>query len=136
MFEKLTKKAMDLLLTGDDYVLKNLRKQYENAIISTIENTNVGLLVSFEIPKSIEKINFKTIKRDFVFGDVFGTVDKVFGAVGFIIFIKDGYLKTLEIYSIGSDIWEQVTDDLDIRYNTEPRDLEVLAMSWHTALKR
>jgi len=130
MFDKLINKAMILLLEGDNDVLRELRKQYENANISDISNTGVGLFVSFVIPENIECINTETIKEDFVLGDVYGTINDVFGSVGFIIFVKNGYLKTLEIYSIGEEFWEQVTDDIEIGYESNPRNISDLEKTW------
>ena len=130
MLGTLINTAMELLLDGDNQVLEILRNQLMSARISIVENTGVGLFVGFEVPKNIVKVESGDIKKDFVFGDVYGEVSGIYGAIGFLIFVRDGYLKTLEIYSIGSEFWEQVTDDLHIGYKNELRNIEELEKSW------
>jgi len=129
MLGKLINKAMDLLLDGDNQVLETLRNQLMFASISIIENTGVGLFVGYEVPKNIVNMESGNIKKDFVFGDVHGEVGGIYGAIGFLIFVKDGYLKTLEIYSIGSEFWGQVTEDLHIGYKNGLRNIEELEKS-------
>ena len=130
MLEKLRDKAMELLLSGDNPVLEVLRNQFESANVSIVENTGVGLFVEFAISNNVGKIEIEDVKEDFVFGDVYGTIDRIFGAIGFIVFVENGYLKTLEIYSIGSEFWEQITDDINIEYDSNPRNLTDLEKKW------
>lgn len=130
MLEKLRDKAMELLLSGDNPVLEVLRNQFESANVSIVENTGVGLFVEFAISNNVGKIEIEDVKEDFVFGDVYGTIDRIFGAIGFIVFVENGYLKTLEIYSIGLEFWEQITDDINIEYDSNPRNLTDLEKKW------
>ena len=130
MLGKLINKAMELLLDGDNQVLEILRNQLIFVSTSIVKDTGVGLFVGYEVPKNIVKVESENIKKDFSFGDVYGEVGGIYGVIGFLIFVRDGYLKTLEIYPIGSEFWEQVTEDLHIGYKDELHNIEELEKSW------
>lgn len=129
MYEKLCDRVMNMLLAGDLEVLKILKKQYAKSKIISIEETGKGIFVEFET--SEEPLpNSNKIKQDFVFGDVNGIVDEIIGAVGFILFVRDGYIVTLEGYSNVPGSWEKVNENLNLIYMPEKRDLKKIEKSW------
>jgi len=130
MLEKLIISAVNMLLDGENEVLNNLRDQFRDSEMISIDNTGVGMFVDFKTSRNSLKLNGGGIKDDFAFGDVFGTIDGVFGAIGFIIFVQNGFLKSLEIYSIGEKYWSGVTDDTEISFDMIPRNMKALELSW------
>ncbi|QIK86784.1 hypothetical protein G7061_09235 [Erysipelothrix sp. HDW6B] len=128
--KKLVYKAIEMLLDGNNDVLDCLRKQWKQVEKLEYTDTGVGMFVSFSISTQVNILNNKHVKDTFPFGDVFGTVDGLFGAIGFIIFVEHGFLKTLEIYSIGQEFWEKVTDETELSYDSTPRDIKLLENSW------
>lgn len=132
MYEKLTNRVMNLLLEGDDYVLRVLREQYQNAEISSIEDTRVGMFVDFLVPASKKIPIQKNLSQNFELGDVHGTIDGSSGGVGFILFVRDGVISMLEGCQYNSDDWEKVTEDIELGYGENGRDIEKLSSSWCT----
>lgn len=129
MYDKLIKRVMYLLLNGEHEILKILKSQYEHSDIIDIKETGVGLFVDFKVNYERIPIN-NTVKQDFVFGDVNGIVDGIVGAVGFILFIRNGYITTLEGYSNVPGCWKSVNDETPLVYIYEKRDLESLENNW------
>jgi len=77
-------KLMEMLLSGDDEVLNKLRKEYEVAKIVSREFSNAGFYTSF----FVENISDLCImNKSFHIGDV----DGIEGAVGFVLYVKNGY---------------------------------------------
>lgn len=128
--KELVNRAIEMLLDGDNDVLSCLRKQFQDTKEMKYHDTGVGAFISFDISNKKNRLNSDLIKDNFPFGDVFGTVDGLFGAIGFILFVEDGLLKTLEIYSIGQEFWSNVTDATEISYDKVPRDITLLEKSW------
>jgi hypothetical protein len=93
------------LLTSDPTILEQLREQYKNSIIESREFTGAGFFTNYIIDKKIPPLG--GIIR-LVFGDVYadsGHLEKL----GFIVFIGNGYLATLEGFSHTGQWPEDVT---------------------------
>ena len=131
MYKQLTSRVMNMLLAGDYYVLNVLRNQFHSAVISSVEDTGVGMFVKFVISESERIDEQKGVKRDFAFGDVHGVVGAS-GGVGFILFVRDGCISVLEGYSYDSADWKKVTDDIVLEYGENGRDFERLSSAWKT----
>ena len=128
MYDKLIKRVMNLLLNGEHEILRILKCQYEHSEIIDIEETGVGLYVDFKVSHEAIPLN-DTVKQDFVFGDVNGIVDGINGAVGFILFISNGYIATLEGYSNVPGSWKSVNDEIPLVYINKKRDLKSIDVS-------
>ncbi|MDF9838029.1 MULTISPECIES: hypothetical protein [unclassified Breznakia] len=124
------KKAMNLLLNGNSAVLKQLTKQYENSKITDIRETGKGIFVDFKVLDTSLKLNLKGVKKDFVFGDVYGEISTEYGDVEFILFVKDGYITMLEGFTYFSDGWSKVTNETVFRYFNGDRDINELDKKW------
>lgn len=99
---KLFDDVMNMILAGDDIVLQNLRKQYENSSLS-VEMTQVGFFVDFIVDEKVSKE--KISSKNFHIGEVSGRVsDKEYG-VGFVLFVEDGLIVMLEGYTLECDVW-------------------------------
>ena len=125
MYVKLIDRVMELLLDGKSEVLETLKHQYENSKIVEVEETGKGIFVRFEITRDSRPVNSKN-KKDFNFGDVNGIVDGIVGAIGFILYVRNGYISTLEGYANVPGSWSNVNEDTQLIYMSEKRNLEML----------
>lgn len=126
---KLVNKVMAMLLSGNDEVLKNLSNQYSIARVLSDEENNAGVYITFEIPDKSLKLNSENLT--FQIGDVDGTVNGVEGAVGFLIFIKDGFLSAFEGYTNTIEQFPESCDEIDLVYDSgEQRDMEKIISKW------
>lgn len=122
--KELADQVMKMLLSGDEEVLLTLREQYERAVIISEEDTGVGFFIRYQVDNAIRVgAEFKTT---FQIGDIDGEIDGIDGAVGFVLFIKDGYLTMLEGYTNGIDKWPEMDTAIKLYYNTDQRDYESL----------
>lgn len=103
LYEKLINSVMNMLLNGEHEILDVLRKQYDQCILESVENTGVGFYANFKI--NTNAIKLQEPYSNLVFGDVYGTVNNEFGSVGFILFIRNGYISFLEGYSNKQNDW-------------------------------
>lgn len=52
-------------------------------------------------------------------------------AIGFVLFVKDGYLQMLEGYTNAIDAWPQNEKDIILSYDSgEIRDFDQLQQKW------
>lgn len=116
LHEELTKKVMNLLLAGNTKTLRELRRQYEKSQIISIEDTGIGFYINFEVSDSNLKLHLH--KDCFNFGDVYGIYNGVFGAVGFILFIRNGFISCLEGFNSNGEKWPSKDIDIRLCYDT------------------
>ena len=125
--EDFERKLMNMLLCGEDSVLKKLRKQYTMSEITSREFTGVGFYTNFFVNTN----DFHVDKKSFQIVDVDGTIDGIEGAIGFVLFIKDGLISFLEGYTNTIMKWPDSYDDVILVYNTgHHRDIEALRSHW------
>lgn len=109
--KKLVEKVMNMLLDENSEEYVKLKKQFQKAKLKE-ETSDVGFYINFEVDDEKDFINNKS----FQIGDVYGTVDKQFASVGFVLFIKDGHLLMLEGYTNGVlDKWPD-DDKIQLTY--------------------
>lgn len=125
---ELASRVMKMLLSGDEEVLLILKEQYERAVIISEEDTGVGFFIRYQVDSAI-RIGEK-FKTTFQIGDVDGEIDGINGAVGFVLFIKDGYLTMLEGYTNGIDKWPETDAEIKLFYEAEQRDYVSLRKTW------
>ena len=126
--EAFEKKLMEMLLVGDNDVLTQLRKQYELATVTSREFSDVGFYTSFSLQNRHDLcIDDKT----FQIGDVDGVINGIEGAVGFILFIKNGFISMLEGYTNAIDKWPKSNEEIILTYDSgDRRDIECLKKKW------
>ncbi len=107
--EEFEKKVMELLLQGDGEVFAKLRKQYEVAKVTARDFTGVGFFTSFIVEDKELRLE-ENIKP---FGDVGGFIDGE-AQIGFVIFLRNGYLSTLEGYTFVID-WPEDYDNIVLK---------------------
>ena len=121
-------KLMNMLLAGDDEILMKLRKQYQLAKIDSRDISVVGFFTRYSIPHSDD---LYIDRESFAFGDVFGSAGGIDRAVGFVLFVREGYISLLEGYTNLIDRWPQSYDEIQLSYDTgEKRDLTTLVEKW------
>ena len=125
---KLADRVMELLLKGEDEVLSVLREQYKNANIISEEDGEVGFYINYQINKICAIPN--NYNGTFQIGDVDGTVDDIDGAVGFVLYIKNGYMIMLEGYTNVIDKWPELDSQIDLEYDEKQRDCTSLRKKW------
>ncbi len=103
MHENLIARVMNMLLSGEDEILGILREQYKNSKIMSIKSSSAGFFVNFDV--ACNSIDNKKYVCDFQIGDVYGCVDGVESALGFILYIRNGVINMLEGYTNIIDIW-------------------------------
>ena len=124
-FEKI---LMKMLLSGDDEVLNKLRKQYEVAKIESREFSDAGFYTSFLVEN---RNDLCIMNKSFHIGDVDGNVDGIEGAVGFVLYVKNGYITLLEGYTNAVDTWPKSYDNIVLSYDSgEIRNIASLRTKW------
>ncbi len=120
-------KVMNALLKGESEVLQILRRQYEAARIESREFTGVGFFTDFIIDDQKLKLNIDK----FNFGDVYGGYNENDLKIGFILFIENGYISSLEGYVLEDIIWPENYNILNLYYESGlVRDIEALKKEW------
>ena len=134
-FSPLEKKALELLLAGEDPVLDVLRQQLSSATISSRQYTGVGYYLNFDLPHKRsgfqETINFRS---RFCINDV-GAVLKIGNyeqKVGLLFWVLDGYIDSLEAYTFGEENWPDNYDTFHVHYLFGERNLDDLRGEWKT----
>lgn len=126
-FENFENKVMEMLLCGENEVLEKLRRQFKTAKVKRREFTGVGFFTDFTVEKNLDfSINNKT----FCYGDVYSNERGIVGDLGFILFIKNGYIDMLEGYTV-YDVWPKECESIHLTYDTGgKRDIEKISVAW------
>lgn len=101
--------VMQMLLAGDHPTLETLRQQFARSSVAERDFTGVGFFTSFKVPDCLPRV---VPPRRIVIGDVCADVDGLEYGCGFILFVDDGLLATLECHLWGDDAFPD-----DPRYN-------------------
>ncbi len=129
-FTPLESEVLKWLLAGDDLVLEELRKQLAVSKIKSRENTGHGFYVHFMLPKDIKGIHeYLPVKPNFGFGDVEAKIDSLKYNAGFLLWISDGILSSLEGYTY-EEQWPQKVNSFELSYFFNMRNLEKIRQSW------
>ncbi len=87
---------MNFFVAGEDPMMKQLQHQYYASNIVREMCNSEGFVVEFAISSGVEPLT--DCKPSFAIGDVFADSDG--GSVGFVMTVKDGYLHSLEAYTL------------------------------------
>lgn len=122
-------RAIQMMLAGDDPVLRILRKQYAHAIIESKEYTGHGFYIYFDIPEFVERLPGK---QNFTFGDIEGRspIPSAHPGLGFLLFVRNGVLTTFEGYANATWDWPTNVEEFYLEYYDNPRNLEYIRKSW------
>lgn len=126
--ESFEKKLIEMLLAGDEKTLILLREQYTVAKVVSIERSDVGFFVHFSL-KGRDDLSISN--KSFQIGDVDGNINGITGAVGFILYVKNGFISMLEGYTNAVDKWPNSDYEIVLTYDSgNERDLERLKRKW------
>lgn len=106
-------KLVEMLLDGENEILFKLRKQYEQSKVVLREFSPAGFYTSFIVE---DRDELCLEGKSFYIGDVDGIVDGIESAIGFILFIKNGYISLLEGYTNIIDNWP-TNEEIRLTYN-------------------
>ena len=119
--------VLQLLLAGDDPVLKILREQLSQAAVRKRELTGCGFFCYFDVGGAAPKL---TGRQRFQFGDVEGRIIGLNHGAGFLLFVSDGTLDFLEGYTFG-ETWPQNARLVSASYSNGPqRVLDEVKKAW------
>lgn len=90
------KAALDFLTRGEDERLQVLRKQLGKLQVKERDFTGVGFFSELEVAEPSPSL---AIKKNLVIGDVYAEIEEMEHGVGFLLFVEDGRMKTLECFS-------------------------------------
>jgi len=108
------------LLAGDPPLLAALRSQAEKARLVSRDYTGAGFYCTFAVPSDVPPLPH----LDFQFGAVNAKIGGLKHGAGFVVFVRNGRLDTLEGYSY-DESWPDVVADFELSYQSEPRNLEL-----------
>jgi len=130
--EPIERKVMQLLLAGDHPMLEVLRQQFAHCVVVERELTGVGFFTTFEVQGHIPRLE---ARRRIVIGDVCADMNDLDYGCGFILFVIDGLIGTLECHLWGDDAFPGNPQYTRLYYVHKPnavteieeRDLEALS---------
>lgn len=115
----LAEQVINMLLEGENDILSQLREQFENALVISEEDSEAGFFINFKVKETVNQSKLDT----FHIGDVFGNYEDVKYAVGFILFVENGYISMLEGYVNALDKWPKNDIAINLVYFNMPRDI-------------
>ena len=96
--QPIERQVMQMLLAGDHPTLKALRQQFERSFVTDRDFTGLGFFTSFKVRDGSARIeNPKRI----AISDVCADVDGLECGCGFVLFVDDGLIGTLECHLWG-----------------------------------
>ena len=125
---KLAETVIEMLLSGEEEVLYILRKQYESARVISEKESETGFYIDYQVDEKLKLTD--NFNCTFQIGDVDGTVDGIDEAVGFLLYIKNGYLIMLEGYTNIIDKWPERDSQIKLEYDAKIRDYSILRKKW------
>jgi len=120
---KIERLVLDKLLVGEHPALATLRHQVARCLVSKREFSGKGFFTEFQLPAGETAV--PTSRSRIRFGDVVAELHGVEGGAGFVLFVDDGYLVTLEGY-VFVGAWPDEPEVESLRYDPNPRDLSGL----------
>jgi hypothetical protein len=109
--------VIDATLAGDHPVLAILRDQWATARVTNRDFTGIGLYLTIEVAPDAPTV---TVKR-LPFGDVIVDLPDKNEAMGSLVFVEDGRLTCLEMYTFGGMAWPDDVAGFVVKYRTVPR---------------
>jgi hypothetical protein len=132
-FTPLESQVLEWLLAGEDPVLNALQQQLRSSRIDSRLYTGVGIYLNIDVPRTNNNLlESWNVKLSFCFGDVDAVL--VSGndqqMVGFLLWVENGYIDSLEGYTYGLEKWPEKIDEFHLNYMGGERDLDELRRNW------
>ncbi len=92
----LEKAVLEKLLSGESETYRILQKQYSTSRVADRKMTGVGFFTRFSLPDDAPKL---PDEATFHIADVAADINDLKHGAGFVLFIEDGQIETLEGYT-------------------------------------
>jgi hypothetical protein len=99
-FTDLERAVEEMILGGDDPRLPALRRQWDSATLVSREYTGVGFYTTLRVPKELALEGHPHLTA----ADVHADIEGLEHGAGFVLFVIDGLMETLEGYT-SADRW-------------------------------
>lgn len=119
---KLESIVITKLLSGESRYLEKLRKQLNHLVSVKREYTGAGFFTYLHIDRNE---NYRLGNQDIAFGDVEAKLKGMSESVGFVIFIKDGWVNMLEGYTY-AEKWPKEAKLSRLAYFDNERDMNMI----------
>ncbi len=125
------------LLAGEDPVIVALQIQLKGITSIHRELTGHGFYLNFNTrPNLIPLHNQMAVKENFSFGDVEAKISSLNSGAGFLLWIKNGIISSLEGYTY-DEVWPEEIKEFRLRYLFSPdRNWQKLHQQWEQNPKR
>lgn len=120
--QTIERQVMQMLLAGDHPTLKSLRQQFEHSCVTDRNFTGLGFFTSFEVRDDSARI--EPPKR-IVISDVCADVDGLEFGCGFVLFVDDGLIGTLECHLWGDGALPEAPRYTRLYYVHQPNPPEI-----------
>lgn len=104
-------RLMPALTEGVDTFLRTVREQYVGSRIESVELTGTGFYVGFLVPDDAPLADPLT----WAGGNATLAIDTAENGGGCVLFVRDGRLATLEVYTFDDLGWTELSRVIDIR---------------------
>lgn len=118
---RLEQAVLNKLLSGEQPILTGLRVQAKKARLVSREFTGVGFFCSFEVPADVPNL---ATRENFGISDVNASIEGLEHGAGFILFVREGRMITLEGFSY-DEPWPENVTNFKLTYQKEPRSLKL-----------
>jgi len=132
----LERSVLGMIFDGDHPVLAALRAQLQTARVVGREFTGVGFFLSVEVDPRV-----RAPARSLRFGDVVADIVGLRHGAGFLVFVDDGLLDTLEAYTF-EEPWPSRASEYTLKYvasenaHCDGRDWPALVRELDAAMNR
>jgi hypothetical protein len=128
------KEILRSLLDGKHDVLDLLRNQMGHIAYVDRKLTGAGFYLDLVLLSEMQLKRVDSlpdVKSDFVIYDLCGLLNRDKIDVGFNLFIRNGWLKALEGFVFGDELWPESIESYELFTCSHlPRDLKEISMHW------
>jgi hypothetical protein len=103
MLSELEKRAMEMLLAGDDHRLAVLRAQLDSATVTERGYSDSGFFTHFAVQESSPRLSSGA--GSLIIDDVNAEIRELKYPIDFTLFVTDGALDMLECVALGGEDW-------------------------------
>ena len=108
----LERAVLEKLVSGDSDRYRILQKQIHALRVSERKMTGVGFFTRFSIPNDISKLSDEAT---FQIGGIGADINDLEHGAGFVLFIEDGQIETLEGYTY-DEPWPRNVDSFHLHF--------------------
>ena len=106
MLNEIERRALEMLLAGEDDLLAVLRSQLKAALVARRDLSGGGFFTYLSVPSHLPRAHGH---KRLVLGDLYAEVAGLQHPAGFLLFVTDGTLDVLECFTVDDQWPETVT---------------------------